>query len=75
MGTNTASLCLLLGNFHAWTGHADVKVHSINTNGGIVFESKINVLLNTKPEIASLAEIFVLQFIFFNLSMPIKKTR
>lgn len=67
MSSNASSFGLLLGNLHASTSHADVKVHSINTDGRVVLDSQINVFLNTKSKVSSFGKVAILEFVFFDL--------
>ena len=52
--------------------HAAVEVHSIDTNRRIVLDAQINVLADAEPEIASLREVLLPQFVFLNLQTALK---
>ena len=45
----------------------NVEIHTINTNTGVVFDSKINVFLDTKAKVTSAGEVILWQLIFTNL--------
>jgi len=34
------------------SGHDDVEVHTVNTDGGVVFETEINVLIDTESKVS-----------------------
>ena len=52
-GLFPSSVC----NVIPWSSKNNIKVHSINTNVGIIFYTKIDMFLNTKPKVTSLGEI------------------
>ena len=44
--------CSSLGDSLACSGEDDVEIHTEDTSGGIVLNSEIDVLINTKSEVA-----------------------
>ena len=65
--SNAASFAFSVSDIHARTTKNNIEIHTINTNGGIVLDTQVNVFLNTKAEIAVLAEVVATQFIFTDL--------
>ena len=45
----------------------NVEIHSIDTNAWIIFDSEIDVFLDSKPKVTSGREVSFLQFIFSDL--------
>ena len=50
--SDTALLCSSLANSGAGSLEDNSEVHAENTSGGIVLNSEIDVLINTKSEVA-----------------------
>lgn len=50
--SDTAALGSALGHSPACSLEADGEIHAENTGGGIVLNSEINVLIDTKSEVA-----------------------
>lgn len=46
--------------------HAAVKVHAVDTNGGIVFDPQIDVLTDAEPEVARLREVLLPQLVLLD---------
>ena len=67
--SNAASAASALGDTAAIAVQDDVEVHTIDTDGRIVFQSKIDVFLNTESEVAGVREVFTVQFVFFHLKI------
>ena len=65
--SNTASAASTLGNTAAVAVQDDVEIHTIDTDGRIVFQSKIDVLLDTKSKVAGVGEVLTVQFVFLYL--------
>ena len=40
----------VLSTYRSTQNH--VEIHAINTNGGVILDTQINVFLNTKPKVA-----------------------
>jgi hypothetical protein len=47
--------------------HAAVKVHAINSNRGVVFNTKIDMFADAEPKVASLREVALTEFVFLDL--------
>lgn len=52
--------------------HDDVKVHTVNTDAGVVFDSQIDMFLNTEAESATSGKVALFQFVFLDLESPIE---
>ena len=52
--------------------HDAVEVHSVYTNGRVIFDSQIDMLGDTKAKVTSLGEIFLLQLVLFDLEPPLE---
>ena len=46
--TNTRLAVLAAGHTHTWTSHADIKVHTENTNTWVILDTQVNVFGNTE---------------------------
>jgi hypothetical protein len=57
LGTNPRLLNLPLRHPRSWPAHDDVKVHTEDTNRGIVSCAKVNMLLNPESEVAGLGKV------------------
>ena len=57
LGTNPRLLNLPLRHPRPWSAHDDVKVHTEDTNRGVVSCTKVNMLLNTESEVAGLGKV------------------
>ena len=54
---------------HSCTGsrHAAVEVHSIDTNCRVILDAQIDMLRDTEPEVASIREVLLAEFVFLDL--------
>lgn len=53
-------------------GHAAVEVHAVDTDGGVVLDTKIDVLADTEAEVASLGEVALAKLVLLNLEATLK---
>lgn len=53
-------------------GHAAVEVHTVDTDGGVVLDTKIDVLADTEAEVASLAEVALAEFVLLDLEATLE---
>lgn len=60
------------GQGHMRNPHNTVEVHSVNTNGGVIFDSQIDMLRDTKAKVTSLGEVFLLQLVLLDLEPPLE---
>lgn len=68
---NTALFPFSFSNIETRPSQHHIEIHTINPNAGVVFDSKINVLLDSKTKVPSAREVFLCQLVFTNL--PIMK--
>jgi len=59
-------------NTLAGTGHAAVKVHSVNTNSRVVLDSQVNVLGDTETKVASLGEVALAELVLLDLEATLE---
>ena len=50
--SKTARFALLVPDVHARSTENNVEVHTINTDGGIVLDTQIDVFLDTEAKVA-----------------------
>jgi hypothetical protein len=60
LSTNLGSSPLPPGDPHTWSTHDDVEIHTENTDSWVVFDTEINVLLDTETEVTSCGEVSIL---------------
>ena len=70
--THSASLSLSLADTTTGTSKLDVEIHTENTGVGIVLDTKINVLLNTKTEVSGIGEVVLNKLVFLYLQTTLK---
>lgn len=66
---DTASFPFSFSNVETRTSQHHIEIHAINSNAGVVFDSKINMLLDSKAKVPSAREVFLCQLVFTNLPM------
>ena len=54
------------------TAQHNIEVQAVNADGGVVFDSKINVFLDTKSKIPCVAEVVLSQLVFPDFQAPFK---
>lgn len=69
---NSALAATTAGDTLTRTGHAAVEVHTVDTNGGIVLDAEIDVLVDTEAEVTSLAEIALAELVFLDLEATLQ---
>lgn len=52
--------------------HAAIKIHTVDANGRVVFDSQIDVFTNAKSEIARFRKILLLELIFLDLEATLE---
>jgi hypothetical protein len=52
--------------------HAAVEVHAVDTNAGVVLDTKIDVLADTKTEVTGLGEVALAQLVFLDLKATLE---
>ena len=53
-------------------GHADVEVHAVDTDTGVVLDAEIDVLGDTETEVAGLGEVALAQLILLDLEATLE---
>ena len=48
MSLSSSSLC----HIESWTAKYNIEIHSINTNGWVILDTKINMFLDSKPKVS-----------------------
>jgi len=71
-GTDLGLAATTLGYTLAWSGHAAVEIHSVNTNRRVVLDTKIDVFADTEAEVASLGEVALPQLVFLDLEATLQ---
>ena len=66
--SNTASLAPAVPNVHASPSEHDIEVHAVDANGGVVLDAKIDVLLDSEPKVAVLAEVLTAELVLADLN-------
>ena len=64
---NTASFPFSFSNVETRTSQYHIEIHAINPNAGVIFDSKINMFLDSKAKVPSAREVFLCQLVFTNL--------
>ena len=70
--TNTRLAVLAAGHTHTWTSHADIKVHTENTNTWVILDTQVNVCGNTEAKVTRVGEVALLQLVLLNLQTALK---
>lgn len=56
----------------AATGEDNEEVHTVNTGGGVIFDTKVNVLGDTEAKVTSLGEVALLELVLLYLEATLK---
>lgn len=70
--TNGALHAAAAGDALTRAGHAAVEVHAVDTDGGVVLDTKIDVLADTEAEVASLGEVALAEFVLLDLEATLE---
>ena len=52
--------------------HAAVEVHSVDTDGGVVLDTQVNVLADTEAEVAGLGEVALAELVLLDLEATLE---
>ena len=66
-GADGALHAAAAGDALTGAGHAAVEVHAVDTNGGVVLDTEIDVLADTEAEVAGLREVAAAELVFLDL--------
>lgn len=64
---DAALLMTALADRKAWSTKNDEEIHSINANAWVVLNSKIDVLLDTEPEVTGAGESILVKLVLLHL--------
>lgn len=53
----------------ALASHDDVEVHSVNADGGIILDSKVDVLVDSKAEVSTVGKVLLEQLVLLDLHL------
>jgi len=68
LGAGTATL----GDALTAAAHADVEVHAVDTDSWVVLDAEIDVLGDTKTEVAGLGEVALAELVFLDLEATLE---
>jgi len=72
LGSDSAFASSSKTNSASWSFKNDIKVHAEDTGEGIIFNTQINVLLNTKTKTASIRKVSFLKLSILHLKTSFK---
>ena len=70
--SNMSNLAAPVLDVHAGTAKDNIEVHSVDTNAGIVLDSKINMFLDAVTEVAVGGEVLLPQLVLLNLEATLQ---
>ena len=56
-----------MSHVHAGAAENDVEVHAVNTDGGVVLDAQIDVLLDAEAKVAIHGEVLATELVFADL--------
>lgn len=71
-GTDAGLGSAAAGDALTRSGHTAVKVHAVDTDRGVVLDTKIDVLADTEAEVASLGEVTLAELVLLDLETTLK---
>lgn len=71
-GADGALHAATAGDALTGAGHAAVEVHAVDTDGGVVLDTEIDVLGDTEAEVASLREVALAELILLDLEATLE---
>lgn len=72
VGADTALGAVTSSDALTLAGHADVEVHAVDTDGGVVLNTKVDVLADTEAEVASLGEVALAELVLLDLEATLE---
>lgn len=54
------------------SGHAGVKVHAVDTDGGVVLDTEIDVFADTEPKVSGLREVALAKLVLLDLEATLE---
>jgi hypothetical protein len=70
--TNGGLAAAALGDTLTWAGHADVEVHTVDTDSWVVLDTEINVLGDTETEVTGLGEVALAELVLLDLETTLE---
>ena len=70
--SNSSDLSAPVSDIHASPAQDDVEVHTVDTNGGIVLDAQVDVLLDAEAKVSVVREVLATQFVLTNLQQKHK---
>lgn len=71
-GTNGALHAAAAGDTLTRAGHAAVEIHAVDTDGGVVLDTEIDVLGDTESKVASLGEVALAELVLLDLEATLE---
>ena len=71
-GTDGAAGTAALGDALTTAAHADVEVHSVDTDSGVVLDTEIDVLADTEAEVTGLGEVALAELVLLDLEATLE---
>lgn len=72
LGTDLGLAAAATADALTGAGHADVEVHTVDTDTGVVLDAEIDVLGDTETEVAGLGEVALAQLILLDLEATLE---
>merc|ERR1719270_5360 len=63
---------LHVADVHAWPAQHDVKVHTVNTDVGVVLDTQVNVFLDTEAEVTVVGKVLAAKLELAHLQSTLK---
>jgi hypothetical protein len=70
--TNFGWFAFATSNTVTGSDEDDVEIHTKNTGGRVILQTKINVLVDTESKATSISKVLLLQFVFLDLKSTIQ---
>jgi hypothetical protein len=71
-GTDGGAGTAALGDALTTAAHADVEVHTVNSDSGIVLDTEIDVLADTEAEVTGLGEVALAELVLLDLEATLE---
>lgn len=72
LGADSGLAATSAGNTVTGTAHDAEEIHTVNTDGRIILDTKIDMFLDTETEVTSLREVTVQEFVLLNLETTLE---
>ena len=70
--TDGGSCTATLGDALTAAAHADIEVHAVDTDSGVVLDAEIDVLADAEAEVAGLGEVALAELVFLDLEATLE---